>query len=185
MTSKKHNKSMPKKITKEEKEVEVVVPPKVKTDDAMEKLLAKVEALEAKDLENQKQLKMLTEVADKGRVMNYESKNAEKKPFRVKLSVYKEGVIVGWRTVKDELVKHPTTGVTIGEVSEYEIMILNKDGSVSKELLLNRGAFDEAHYKERIECDVVGKKEDFSGNLTFNIKLPDGRVVDVDSRFVN
>ena len=152
---------------------------------AIEKLLAKVEALEQKDLDNQKQLKMLTEVADKGRVMNYESKNAEKKPFKVKLSVYRDGIIVGWRVVKDELVKHSTTGLTIGEVQEFELLVLNKAGETIKVTVNGYPAFSDARYTERVECEVVSKKEDFTGVMTYDVKLPDGRVISLADRFLN
>ena len=112
-------KGIPKKI-KEEEEQDVPAKEGSPTN-VMENLLAKVEQLEKKDIENQAKLKMLTEVADKGRVFSYESNiKADKKPFKIKLSVFQNGIIVGWRTVKDELVKHPTTGLTVGEHQEYE-----------------------------------------------------------------
>lgn len=163
--------------------VPVNPPPEQQT--AMEKLLAKIEALEAKDQENQKQLKMLTEVADKGRVMNYESKTAEKKPFKVKLSVYKDGIIVGWRVVKDELVKHPTTGLTVGEVQEFELLILGKDGETTKATINGYPAFSDARYTSRIDAEVVSKSTDFQDNVSFDVKLPDGKIIKLDARFVN
>src|SRR5882724_4590766 len=55
----------------------------------------------------QEKLKMLTEVADKGRVFNYENAQPQKKAMMVKLSLFNGGLIVGWRTLKDELIKHP------------------------------------------------------------------------------
>lgn len=170
-----------KKITEE-------IAEKLPTDaklDAMEKLLAKVEALEAKDIDNQKQLKMLYEVADKGRVVNYESKNAEKKPFKVKLSVFRDGIIVGWRVVKDELVKHPTTGLTMGEVQEFELLILDKDGQTNKVTVNGYPAFSDARYTSRIDAEVVSKSTDFEDNTSFDVKLPDGKIIKLDARFVN
>ncbi len=153
--------------------------------DAMEKLLAKVEALEKKDEENQAKLKMLYDVADKGRVLNYENAQPQKKPFKVKLSKFRDGIIVGWRTVRDELVKHPTTGSTVGENQEYEILILDGQGGTQKASINGYPAFSNARYNERIDCEVVGKKEDFSGNISFEVLLLDGRKINIDSRFVN
>ena len=148
-------------------------------------LLAKIETLEKRDAENQKKLEMLYEVADKGRVFNYESQRAEKKPLRVKLSIYNGKTIIGWRTLKDELIKHPTTGLTVGEVQEYELWLLNPDGSEERTIVHGYPAFSDARYKERIECEVIGKEEDYQGNIEFDVQLPDGRKISLNSRFVN
>lgn|SRR3990167_1142204 len=132
----------------------------------------------------QERLKMLYEVADKGRVANYENQRQGKKPFKVHLSKYLGGVIVGWRTIKDKAVYHPTTGKQVGEEQEYELL-LDKNGTIEKVLVNGYPSFTDARYQERIECEVKGKKEDFDGKLTFDVVLPEGRVLSLDSRFVN
>lgn len=133
----------------------------------------------------QETLKMLYEVADKGRIFNYESQRTTKKPLRVKLSKYQNKIIIGWRTVKDELIAHPTTGKIVGEKQEYELLLLDSEGNTSKALVDGYPNFTSARYTERIEADVVGKKEDFDGKTTFEIQLPDGRKISLDARFVN
>ena len=148
-------------------------------------LLAKVEALEKRDVENQEKLKMLYDVADKGRVLNYEGQKVGKKPTRVKLSVRGEDIVIGWRTVKDILVKHPTTGLTVGEEQQYEVILLDKEGKTSKIIVDGYPMFSDLRYTERIEVEVVGKREDYQGNITFSVSVPDGRVIDLDARFVN
>jgi hypothetical protein len=148
-------------------------------------LQEEIEILKKRDAENQEKLKMLYEVADKGRVFNYESRRAEKKPLKVKLSVYKGKTIIGWQTLKDELIKHPSTGLTVGEKQEYEIALLDKEGNEEKILINGYPAFSDARYGERIECDVVGKREDYEGNIDFDLQLPDGRKITINSRFVN
>ena len=158
-------------------------PPNVPT--AMEKLLAKVEELERKDAENEKKLKMLYDVADKGRVFNYENSSVEKKPFKVKLSEFRNGIIVGWRTIKDELVRHPTTGLLIGEAQEYELLLLGTDGETTKTSVNGYPAFSSARYDNRVEAEVQGKKEDYRGNISYDVKLNDGRVISLDARFLN
>jgi hypothetical protein len=130
-------------------------------------------------------LKLLYEVADKGRVFNYENQKAEKKPIKVKLSIYNNKIIIGWRTLRDELVKHPTTGKTVGEKQEYEIMLLDKEGNQITMIVDGYDSFSNARYGERIEAEVISRKEDWQGNTTFNISLPDGRKIELDSRFVN
>src|SRR3990167_6861838 len=177
-------KGIPKKI-KEEEEQDVPAKEGSPTN-VMENLLAKVEQLEKKDIENQAKLKMLTEVADKGRVFSYESNiKADKKPFKIKLSVFQNGIIVGWRTVKDELVKHPTTGLTVGEHQEYELLILDHEGKTQKTSVSSYPAFSNARYTQRIEADVISKKEDYSGNVSYDVQLPDGRQISIDARFIN
>jgi len=133
----------------------------------------------------QAKLKMLYEVADKGRVYNYESARTDKKPLKVKLSVYNGSIITGWRTIKDELIKHSTTGKTVGEVQEYEVLLLDKNDKVTKAILNGYSAFTDARYTERIDTEVVGKKEDYEGRITFDILLPDGRTIQLGSQFVN
>lgn len=158
---------------------------KVETEIDVATLISKVEALEKRDAENQEKLKMLYDVADKGRVLNYEGQRVGKKPMRVKLSVFQEGIITGWRTVKDILIKHPTTGLTVGEEQQFEVILLKQDGSTEKVEINGYPAFSDARYTERIEVAVVGKKEDYSGNIEFEVELPDGRKVLMNSRFVN
>jgi len=134
----------------------------------------------------QDQLKMLYDVADKGRVFNYENrKTQDKKALKVKLSVYNGGVIIGWRTLKDELVKNPTTGRTVGEIQQYEVKFLNKEGQINSMIIDGYVNFSNARYSERIEAQVIGRKETWDGNQTFEVLLPDGRTVSLDSRFVN
>ena len=134
----------------------------------------------------QEQLKMLTAVADKGRLFNYETRQSSaKKPMKVKLSVYNDKYIIGWKTIKDELVKHPTTGATVGEQQEYELSLLSKDGTATTVVINGYPAFSNARYGDRIECDVISKAEDNYGNLDFDLVLPDGQKVRINSRYIN
>lgn len=133
----------------------------------------------------QEMLKMLYETADKGRIYNYESQqNQTKKPLKVHLSKFQDGIIVGWRTVKDQGVYHPTTGKQIGEEQEYELL-LDKAGTIQPVVLNGYPAFSAARYTERLEAEVVGRKEDYDGKVTFDVKLPEGRTISLDARFVN
>ena len=174
---------METKIKKEK----VVNPEKVeeKEPTVIDKLLTKVEELERKDIENQKQLKMLYDVADKGRVFNYENQRTEKKPFKIKLSVFAGGIIVGWRTLKDELVKHPTTGLTVGENQEYELIILDSEDKQKKVNVGSYPAFSNARYNERIEAEIVSKSEDYDGKINYTVMLPDGRKISLGAQFIN
>lgn len=138
----------------------------------------------------QQKLKMLYEVADKGRIFNYENQKQESQNLKVQLSVYNNNIVIGWRTVLDELVKHPTTGATVGEKQEYELTLLGKDeaGKYTQRSFLKvegYSSFSNLRYSQRIESQVVAKKQDMQGNWSFDLLLPDNSVITLDGRFVN
>ena len=137
--------------------------------------------------EVQAQLKMLREVADKGRVFNYESQQAQgqKKAMKVRLSRFAEGIIVGWKTTKDIKVFNPTTGKQVGEEYQVEVEVLKDDGTNLKVTLDGYPTFSDARNAERLEAIVVGKKENMSGEVTFDVLLPDGRKIELSDKFVN
>lgn len=174
----------------QKKELEKIIPnnenlPSTsKSEEVINILQNKIEELEKKDIENQKKLKMLYDVADKGRVFNYENTNVEKKPFKVKLSMFQGGIIIGWKTLRDELIKNFITGLTVGESQEYELL-LDKEGQIETIKVSGYVAFSNARYNERIEAEVIGRKEDYNGKLEFEIKLPNGRQILMDAKFVN
>jgi hypothetical protein len=176
---------MPRKKQTKEVSQETEVPVEGGGDKVMQDLLTKIEALEKRDLEKDAKIQMLTQVADKGRVFNYENKVSTKKPLKAHLSVYNGKTIVGWRTIKDQLVKHPTTGSIVGEEQEYELLVIDKDNVTSKVLVRGYPAFSDARYTERIEVVIKGKKEDYNGNITYDVVLPDGRDLSLDARFIN
>lgn len=153
--------------------------------DVNSELLKRIQELEKRDEENQKQLKMLYEVADKSRVFNYEMSNQDKKPIRVKLSVFQDKYVVGWRTVKDKILYHPSTGKPVGEEQEYEVLLYDKNSETTKMIVQSYSRFSDIRYGQREECEVVGKREDVSGNVTFDITLSDGRKLSIDSKFIN
>lgn len=147
-----------------------------KTEPTNAELKAQIERLEA----------MLRSTADAGRLMNFETQQSQgKKPVRVKLSQYAGGLIIGWRTIKDQLIQHPTTGKLVGEEQQYELMVQLPTGDIKKEIVNSYQAFSEARYGNRIEADVVGKREGYGGEMTFELMLLDGNKILLDSRFIN
>ena len=167
--------------------LEPAIEPSVSQEESeMKDLLEKVEALELSEVKNQETIKMLTEVADRGRMLNYQSKkDPAKKPMKVHLSVYDDRILIGWRTLKDRLITNPTTGLTVGEEQEYEIILLDKESSIHKEIIQGYPRFSDIRYSERVEGDVVGKREDLEGKIDYDVLLPDGREISIDSRFIN
>jgi len=129
--------------------------------------------------------RLVEATADKGRLLQYESTKQGKKPLRVHLSKYMGGYIIGWRTIKDELIKHPTTGRVVGENQEYEVQILLPDSTVNTKTVIGYPAFSDARYTDRVQVEVASKKEDWNGQITFSLKLPDGRDYDLPGQFAN
>ena len=136
----------------------------------------------------QEKLRMLEEVADKGRILNYQTKNAPtKQPITVKISEYNDKYIVGWRTKKFELGRSPTTGRTIwgGETAEYEVKFVDKEGNETTEVINGYSAFSDARYDKRVDCAVLAKKETNEGKFLYDVALPGGKVITIDLDFVN
>lgn len=133
----------------------------------------------------QTRLKMLYDVADKGRVFNYEANRAEKRPMKVKLSVHNDGIIVGWEMGRDELIKNPTTGLVVGEVQEISLKVLDKEGKTGIVKVNGYPAFSDIRYRNQIEAEVTGRRENWDGTRVFDLKLPDGRSLSLDERLLN
>lgn len=133
----------------------------------------------------QDSLKMLYDVADKGRVQSYEQQKQGKRISKAKVSIFNGKHIVGWRVDRDINIYHPTTGKQIGEEQKIELTLLDNVGEKSTMNIDGYKQFSDIRYAERVECDIVSRKEDSEGHWIFELKLPDGRLVSLDSRFVN
>lgn len=136
----------------------------------------------------QNKLKMLESVADKGRMFDYESKQKQdKKPISVKISIFDDKYIVGWRTLKFELGRNPATGreTFAGETALYEITLLDKEGNKTTQEVTGYSGFSSARYDKRVDCPVLSKKETMEGESLYEVQLPDGQKVELESRFLN
>lgn len=156
-------------------------------DHSIEAIMARINRLESENAAKDAKIAMLEDVADKGRVLNYQSKNNPgKKEMRANISIVgNNSYLVGWRTMKDELIKHPTSGLTIGESQEFELMILKEDDTLEKITVNGYPAFSNTRYDKRVEVEVISKEEDFDGNVKFKVKLPDGRIIGMRAEFLN
>ena len=146
--------------------------------DALDKLVARVE-------EQDKKLEMLEAVADKSRVFNYQNRGKRKEAIKVHLAVCDGKYLIGWKTLKDQLIKHPVTGVVTGEVQEYEIKLIDDDGKTSTQIINSYPAFSDVRYNERVLVDVINKTTDYDDNVTYEVRLPKGRQIKLPSQFVN
>lgn len=145
----------------------------------------RIEELERANQEMMKKIEILYAVADKGRVFNYENRNQEKKQKEFKLSTQDGKIMIGWRTAKDEEIFDPRTSTKVGETQIMEILWLDKEGNKSTETVNGYGNFTKIKYANRIVCREVKWSEDFAGNIVYDVSLPDGRIISLDSRFVN
>ncbi len=149
-------------------------------------LLKRIEELERLNAESQKNYQMLYAVADKGRLFNWESKQGGgSQGQKVKLSIVDNKVLVGWKTLRDELVHDPKTGRTTGEFQQYELLLYGNDGQHSTKIVDGYLNFSNLRYENRIDCQVLGRSESYEGKITFEVGLEDGRKVNLDGRFVN
>lgn len=149
-------------------------------------LLKRLAELERRDAENQKKLQMLEAVADKGRVFSWESRqNKQGHGQKVRISVIDGNFLVGWRTVRDELVNDPRTGRTIGELQQYELKLLSSDGTETTREVNGYLNFSNLRYERQVECPILSRSESYDGSTTFRIGLPDGREVSLASNFIN
>ena len=134
----------------------------------------------------QDQIKLLTAVADKSRIESYQQREVTKPILKVKLSVVDGKYLVGWDVVKDINIYQPTTGKQIGEEQIVDIILLGSDGELEKKTVSGYKQFSDVRHEQRVECDVVSKKEDnVSQKTIFEVALPDGRKVELDAKFVN
>lgn len=140
---------------------------------ALNSLIARLESLENDN-------KLLKDVADKGRMEWAESKQSKPIKRTVKLTTIDDKIVVGWKTIKDVVEKNPTTGVW-NERQEYEFIF--EDESTYPVIGYNK--FADLQYSNQIVCEVVSKTDDGEGNIVFKVKLPQGRILDIDHRFVN
>ncbi len=148
-----------------------------------------VQIPETEWLKIQDQLKMLYDVADKGRLYSYENQRVAKKSIKVKLTTFQDKFIISWNMLKDIPIYHPTTGEQVGEEQKIEITLLDKDGTETKQIIDGYKRFSDIRYNKRVECEVVSKKEYLNEKgeteYSFEVRLPDDRVIILPQALVN
>jgi len=162
------------------KEIKETKDKKVEVNEkALEKLLKTVEEGEKERQQLKTDIEMLKTIADKSRLSWYEEGKKTIGPAVYKLSTFDGKVIVGWRTVKDVVEKHPLTGVRM-EDQQYEIIL--EDGT--KQLIKGYNKFADTQYGNQIRAQEIEKtiKE---GKVTLKLKAENGREYLIDSVFVN
>ncbi len=163
----------------------VPVPKKTETDTVLvekavlEQILENQRRLENTIKQQEKDISMLTTVADKGRLAKYEDKNRGTLIRTARVGIWKGDVILGWVMVKDEV------GFVHGVLQETQIIKLFLDagpGNSPKEQEVEYLNF----YRNvsRATGDVLKESRGTNGETRL-IKLQDGREFELDIRFIN
>lgn len=144
--------------------------------DALDKLIKTVES-------QGETIKMLTEVADKGRILHYNSTQGKKQEgTEVKLSTImhegKQKVVVAWRTTENEVFQDPLT--MVWKEKQTIEFILEDNTIVSLPFL---GLADKL---TKIKATVVGRTiNDSDGGTTLKVEAENGKTYLIDVQFVN
>lgn len=165
--------------TKKEVPVEETVSKKTAVELALEEIKTKLE-------EKDKQIAMLMEIADEGRKDRFESKTKKKIVPRVKLTKLNGKIVVGSRTIIDEVYKDLTDK---GNWVEKQIHCYTLDDGSTIDLALPQYT----RIREKVEADVmkiaeVPEKEGPNGEkfYRYTVKLlEDGRELEVDYLYLN
>lgn len=161
-------------VKKEEKELTV--------EQKLELLMTEVDNLKTKDKEKDETISMLTQVADKARLENFDSKKKKDIGSIVKISTFGGKVVTAWRSVMDEVYKD-ATGVW-HEKQVYEIT--TEDGETYTMDLV-----DFTRNVKKIEVRVLlrGKRlvsdEPEIYEEEFKIVTPEGKEYTLDGKFIN
>jgi len=125
----------------------------------------------------EEKMAMLEEVADKGRLANYQSKQGINKTKIVKLSTIDNKIITSWKSIKDEVFK--INGVWR---EDQQIEVFYSDGT-SEKITLS----DFTRRTVKIKCEVKSSTNSVENNKTVTMLNVDfqGSDITIDVNFVN
>lgn len=142
----------------------------------------------SKDLLNSilNKLEILTDAADKGRLERATNiRNPNKLTKSVNVATYQGRVVVGWRSVKDDVFFDRE-----GKLHEEQMVALFfKDGkkdsndNLVPEAEINVQSF--ARLLKRLPCEILEEITEKNGRKTYKVISKDGLELTIDSDFVN
>lgn len=145
----------------------------------MRELAKLIEAQSEELAKLKKQNEMLLEVADSKQLANYYSRNQVKIASVVKLRAINDKVIVGWRTIKDEVDKDPVTG----RWYETQVVEVIFEDSSSEQFHLLDFSRKYTYIPAKVLSNTVSSE---TGATELKVKREDnGREITIDSRYVN
>lgn len=122
-----------------------------------------------------KQITMLTEISDKSRKFNWDQKNQDFSQKVAKVSYYKTQMVLGWRTVKDEVFQD---GRGIWHEDQRIELILSDNTRVEINYL------DFVKFVEKKSYSVISRYITPEGKPVIRLDV-DGKEVDIDEVFIN
>ena len=130
-----------------------------------------------KQEEQEKELKVLREVADKSRLHWFEEKTKGVKVRVVKLTTFKGLVILGWKTVIDEVFQDAN-----GVWQEKQILEIHLEDGEKTSL----NYIDFVRRTEKIPAEIISKEtNEEQGTETLKVKTKAGKEYKIGIQFVN
>jgi len=146
-------------------------------EDTLKAILEKQEKLENTIQQQAKDIEILREVADKGRLSKADQMRADGKIMKkVRVSKIGDMYVVGWKRIKDE-VYTDERGV-IHEDQEVEYYFNDGEPQRMSDVRFSRNRRWE-------NCEVISETKDKDGKLTYTVITPKGLELPIDITFVN
>jgi hypothetical protein len=142
-------------------------------------LVERLDKLEEEKKRDQEKIAMLESTADVGRIAQWEERNKGKLVSKARVCILEGKPVIGWKTVKDEVHYSPSGAMVVNQV--IKIFTLTEDDK-TEETDLDYIRWVRAVKSEQGE--VVKKSETLDGS-EYTIRLPSGRQITMDVRFLN
>lgn len=151
---------------------------KIEVDESvLEKLLNKVEKLEQSDEAKTKELEILREVADKGRLNKADQARADGKLVKiVQLAKLGDAYVIGWKLTKDEVYTDEK-----GTIHEDQQVTYYLNDKTEKEMPIVRFS----RTRKMVKCEVLEEKTNREGQKSFLVLTPDGLELEIGITFIN
>jgi len=135
---------------------------------ALERLISRVE-------QQEKEIKKLTEIADRGRLAHWETTHKEESPKIYRLSVYKGKIILSWKMITNMVWKDSE-----GKWREkQEIELYFEDGE--KEVV---PYVEFVNKTEKIPVKLISTTQQ-GGQTILKVETEDGKKYTIDSTYIN
>lgn len=156
--------------------------------DTLEQILARIEAqdalitsLDEKNTRQQSEIEMLKTVSDKGRLAKYEEKQRGSLVTKARVAFWEGVPVLGWTKEVDAVGFTQDGRLTVNQKIR---VFLDKLGADKKPESVVVEYLYWVQNTQTTEGEVVAKTETDTGRY-WKIRLPDGREVTLDIRFIN
>lgn len=160
---------------------------KKKKKDVIEVDRATIEAILERQKQQDKEISRLTKdnekliaVADKGRLSLFDQQHNDQPLIRnANLNVWQGKIVLGWKTVKDEV------GVMDGRIYENQVVEMYLDDGVGNEpKAVQVNYLDFGRNMRKMAAEIVKQSKTKYGEA-YTLQTKDGREYEIDIRFIN